>query len=190
MVQSLEQSQANVAIAYAYFKHDSRESQDPATIVRSLLQQMCYKLDKIPIHILDLYRNFNRNNLLPSVAELITVLQKLCDSYQQSFIIIDALDECDKDCQEEVLGFLTELTNTTSCTKIFVTSRREVDIEQHFRSTNTPIIPIEARDVGRDIVTFVHDRVERQFKGNWHRINSETLREKVITSLVEKAQGM
>jgi len=145
---------------------------------------------EIPSTLLNLYRNCNRNNLAPTETDLVTEFRRLCESYQHTFVVFDALDECEKARQQDVFDFLSKSTDHTNNTKFFVTSRREFDIELNFKDIGTPIIPIEARDVGNDINDFVHGRVEKMIQQRRLRIKSEILKAKVISELIMKAQGM
>lgn len=77
--------------------------------------------------------------------------------------------------------------------KIFATSRRETDIAKAFEDTKIPTIQVQAENVASDIKTFARSRVERLRKGEHGKtiyITSNDLAQKIIQTLVLKADGM
>jgi archaellum biogenesis ATPase FlaH len=141
----------DVGIAYAYYKHDSRESQTPDRIIASFIKQLCHNQETIPEFLLEFHRKHDDNVETPTTMQLITQLYHLSRGFREIFVIIDALDESAADQRDIILDFLTNFIHAIPHAKIFVTSRKERDIEQHFTSIKIPIIPIEAKDVGEDI---------------------------------------
>ena len=181
-------SDRKVGLAFAYFKYDVPEHQNSSTILSSFIKQLCYALEEVPDHLLKLCEEFDP--CYPSNGRFITELQALIEMYQEVFIVIDALDECNIHYREDFIETLSKLIVTLPCIKIFITSRRERDIENAFTAQRTPVIPIEARDVGKDIDEFVRGRVEEWVRDKKLYIKSEELRKKVIDTLIDGANGM
>jgi hypothetical protein len=186
----LKENVKDTGIAYAYYKHDSRESQTPDRIIASFIKQLCHNQETIPEFLLEFYRKHDDNVETPTTTHLISQLHHLSMGFREIFIIFDALDESAADQRDIILDFLIDFIDTIPHAKIFVTSRRERDIEQHFSNLKTPMIPIEAKDVGEDIGTFVRGRVEEQMQKRKLHIRAPELKEKVIESLIDRAQGM
>jgi hypothetical protein len=57
---------------------------------------------------------------------------------KEVYIVIDALDECPENDRPDIIRLLTEVMALLPCVKVFVTSRREGDIERAFAETSTP----------------------------------------------------
>ncbi|KZL79783.1 hypothetical protein CI238_02047 [Colletotrichum incanum] len=73
--------------------------------------------------------------------------------YPRSTILLDALDECNKNTREVLMEtFDMLLEGSSRRVKIFVSSRRDVDILKHFETR--PAIQVYATDNGDDIAKF------------------------------------
>ena len=112
---------------------------------------------------------------------------------EEVYIIIDALDECLEKDRPEMIRLLTEVMAHLPCAKVFITSRREGDIERAFAELRTPTIQIQAENVKADIQSFAESEVRklrRGYHGKKLFISRDDLEEKIIRSLTEKAEGM
>lgn len=162
---------------------------DPSLVVSGLVKQLCRSKASIPSELL----RFKRDSLRPSFEGLQNILTSLACSYSQTFIIIDALDECPIDKRHAIIGLLDEFVSSVSCAKVFITSRKESDIAEAFARQEIPIVEIKADDVAADVGRYVNDEVRRLRKGYNGRqlyIKSNALEEKIIRTLTEKAEGM
>jgi selenocysteine-specific translation elongation factor len=56
---------------------------------------------------------------------------------KEMFIVIDALDECQEEGRPDTIRLLTEVMKSLPCVEVFVTSRKEGDIEQALMESNT-----------------------------------------------------
>jgi ankyrin repeat domain-containing protein 50 len=185
-----------VGVAFAYFKDDSPESQEPSRVVSTFIKQLCWKKEQIPRHLLDFYHTYDRDVRIPAFDKYKDNFFRLAKSFDQTFIVIDALDECKQDEQngiqnrEQIMDFIFHLADDMPCAKFFVTSRRETDITDAFARHQTPTIRIEAKNVTGDINTYVNDRVENLLKAKKLRLGKATLKGKIVELLVAKAEGM
>jgi hypothetical protein len=108
-------------------------------------------------------------------------------------VVIDALDECPEHERYHIIAFIAKIVTTLPCAKVFVTSRRESDIVRAFEDSKAPTIQIRAENVAADIGLYVHSEVKKLRKGCHGKklhLNSDTLEEKIILTLTEKAEGM
>lgn len=116
---------------------------------------------------------------------------QLLPSYPQSNIIIDALDECDKETRSKLLSVLaTIIASKPNLVKIFISSRDNDDIV--LRLNKVPTIRISSKNNSRDIARFVQSeidtRIARQelLRGKV----SNDLRGHIIETLIKGADGM
>jgi hypothetical protein len=185
-----------VGVAFAYFKYDSPESQQPSRVVSTFIKQLCWKQEQIPQHLLDFYHTYDRDVRTPAFDKYKDNFFRLAKSFDQIFLVIDALDECKQDEQkgiqnrEHIMNFIFNLAEDMPCAKFFVTSRRETDITDAFARHQTPTIQIEAKNVTEDIKAYVNDRVENLVKMKKLKLGKSTLKGKIIELLVAKAEGM
>jgi hypothetical protein len=108
-----------------------------------------------------------------------------------AFIVLDAVDECDLSTRNSLLDALsTIISKSRQPVKIAISSRQESDIK--LALSDWPSLDISGRDNSKDIYEYVRAEV-------WKAISdkrllgghvSELLMAKIVTTLVDKAQGM
>ena len=120
----------------------------------------------------------------------------LMKSFDQVFVVLDALDECKQDEQdgnlsrEQIMNFVLDLTDNLPCAKVFVTSRRETDIRDAFARHKSLTIEIEAKCVTEDIKAYVNDCVEYLVDTKKLRLRKLSLKRDIVERLVVGAEGM
>jgi hypothetical protein len=162
---------------------------DPHQIVSAFVKQLCQRKESIPSELL----KFKRDSLHPSFASLQDILISLASSYDQTFLIVDALDECPIDKRDRVIGCLIKAVELIPHARVFVTSRKEPDIAEAFKREGTPIIEVKVENVAEDIRSYVHAEVERLrsgYNGKKLYIGSDALEGKIVRVLTDKAEGM
>lgn len=116
------------------------------------------------------------------------MLADLFQLYPQTTLVLDALDECDKETR---LGFINILDNliaeSTKPIKILISSRRDRDIKHRFK--DGPNLEIRAIDNQEDIAMFVKHEITASEKYWQHEISFE-LQELICDTLVDRSGGM
>ena len=179
----------DVGIGFAYYNYQSTEMRDVSQIIVALIKQLCRKKDVVPPGFLKVKQDAMDPSQLGNQESFITVASE----FREVVVIIDALDECPKDARNRILGFLSGVANNLPCAKVFVTSRRERDIEEAFMKLKTPIIEIEAGSVAADISSYVRSEVKRLrdgYDGKRLYLKNDTLEMTIVRTLTEKADGM
>ncbi|KAK4061799.1 hypothetical protein Trihar35433_9399 [Trichoderma harzianum] len=187
-------------LAYYYFSFRNKDSQSLRNMKCALLVQMLKRLsiphpDKesvffIPRAFRSLY-DTHFPSKTPPMEELDSVLGEVIDLSEETFLIIDALDECDSEfVKGEAIDFLASLLGKAkSKLHILITSRLEVDIETKISqlSISTHSVALHAIDVDRDIRKHLEAlmREDDSFKA-W----SHALKKRVIEHLVQNADGV
>ena len=138
----------------------------------------------------DLYSSFLNGSRQPTGEVLINTLRRMTTCLRDTYIILDALDECTE--REELL---TDLENIVSWEDanlhILATSRRETDIEEAL----TPLsdarnrISVQSALVNADIRTYIHNRLQSDRKlKRWQKQPEVQL--EIEDNLMGKADGM
>ncbi|KAF2135412.1 uncharacterized protein K452DRAFT_22926 [Aplosporella prunicola CBS 121167] len=179
-----------VGICFAYYDYTKSSSQDFAQIVLSLIKQLCQK-STIP----DAFMNAKRNADPPSAIGDQHHFSMSAQNFKELFILIDALDECPKEERSKTFRFIKEALNKTPLvqTRIFVTSRRESDINLELENLRAPTIQLEAQNVAADVEAYVRSEVQSLrsgLDGKKLYVADERLVQKIISTLTEKADGM
>ena len=126
-----------------------------------------------------------------SLEESIPMLVRLTRERIHSYIIIDALDECDRQEREHLLDALSQIVkDSIGVVKIFISSRDDMDIVRHL--AGCPNLQISAKRNQDDISAFVHIEVDKQIEKKRLLSGqvSETFRHKIKQVLCDQAQGM
>lgn len=180
---------AQTAISFAYCSYRTPGLQDNSQILAALIKQLCRKKDSIPPWLL----KFKHDSLSPSTASTPDTFISLAKGFEKVFVVIDALDECPKRERPDIIGSVIKIVNALPCIKVFITSRRELDIVDVFENGSTPTIQIKAESVAEDIELYVREEVMKLRKGHYGKrlwIESNELEEKITSTLTKKAEGM
>ena len=125
----------NTSVAFYYCSFTDSKKQKVINIIYSFLLQLFQRLLRVPSSLTDLYNQHKYRQ--PQMCDLkMTLRSVICES-EQSFLIIDALDECidENETRREILTFLTDFSNwNLSQLHILVTSRKELEIEKSLTS--------------------------------------------------------
>lgn len=195
------------ALAYFYCNHQKPGQtnpewwRDPGSILRTLIKQLCLiNPGGFPKPVLDIYQKREDTSRLLNVEESGDLLGKLSAGFFQTTIVIDALDECDKDTRWKLFSTLQEVlrkaVSSPNRIKILVTSRQDRDIMDVFNSCPSIDIRSELKGVTSDISIYINSEIETSVrKGQCKgllldgKINEE-LRNRVVSTLDSKADGM
>ena len=180
-----------VAYFYCVRQGQDQSGTDPAVILRSLVRQLASSSDGTsllsPIRTFyDRLRYARPGSGWLSVEECSELLIELNSCYSNLTIILDALDECEK--PYELLRALKRVVDSsTSQTKLFVSSRLNVDVASVM--TFHRKIDIQSQSASKDMQIFLHTEVKRGdrrlLKGRYPE-----LEDRLIKVLWDRAQGM
>ncbi|KAK6524489.1 hypothetical protein TWF281_011396 [Arthrobotrys megalospora] len=138
-----------VGFAYIYCNFKQIQEQKNEKFLSSLLKQLAQTQSPLPDAVRKLYKQHSIRKTKPSSDEIRKVLHVVADTYSKTFIIIDALDECQEDdnCRTEFVSTLLQLYEEVDSVKLFVTSRPIPSIEEEFRGDPTKEIRADDEDV-------------------------------------------
>ena len=151
-------------------------------------------MQTLPLELQELYNRHDCNDSQPNLYQLRTVFLAIIRQVGRVFLVLDALDECTLRQRKELCEFMLRVANTSSTSacqgivKLFITSRRESDIEQAFQSI--PTIEVEAAKVDSDIEVYVKAQIELRLQNRSLRLRNMALKDKISSTLTTKAGGM
>ncbi|KAI8937256.1 hypothetical protein NX059_006465 [Plenodomus lindquistii] len=181
----------DAAVCFAYYNYRDAQLKDLHQIVTALLKQLIRRKPMVPHGLLK-----NQHDALsPSLVGTLDSFKSCVEDLSQVYVVFDALDECPEEEREEVLKFITKaVTAQVAChVKVFVTSRKEMDIAKAFENKKVPTIPIQTESVTADIETFVRSQVEKLLIGEHGKtlyVTDGRLKETIIQTLAQRAEGM
>ena len=185
-VKSQYKSNPAVAIAYFYFDFNDTEKQKHDKCTRSLVEQLAWKSVKALACLESLFSRNQDGKQQPEQDALELTLQQMLGKFEETFIILDALDECK---EREKLLLLLEKLNSWGTEKlhVLVTSRRERDIEETLESLVTSEICLQSAVVDVDIHTHISERLQNDSKLRKWPANVQG---EIERTLMDGAQGM
>jgi hypothetical protein len=148
------------------------------------LKQLIKGLPFLPESMKNLYEHHKNRQSRPSIEEICEVLQSVAVNYTKTFIIIDALDECQASDggREKLLLAIFEL-QAKSGVNVFATSRFIPEIVRKFEGG----ISLEIRASSHDVQKFLDGKMSelRPFV-----LRNFLLQEDIRTAITETADGM
>jgi hypothetical protein len=182
--------QEDTALCFVYYNYRNTQLSDVSQIIAALVKQLCRKKDHIPRDLLQVKHDASSPSSV-GTQDRVSLVKDL----RQVYVVFDALDECPEQERGAILGFITGIaTAPIPChVKVFVTSRKEMDIAKAFEDKRIPTIQIRAENVAADIETFARSQVEKLQAGEHGKtlyITSDELKKKIIQTLAVKAEGM
>ncbi|KAF8854030.1 ankyrin [Acephala macrosclerotiorum] len=185
-VKSQYKSNPTVVIAYFYFDFNDTEKQRHDKFTRSLVEQLAWQSVEALACLQSLFSRCQDGNQQPTQDALESTLQQMLGGIEETFIILDALDECKE--REELLLLLKTLNSWgTRKLHILATSRRERDIEETLESLVTSEICLQSALVNVDIHTHISERLRNDSKLKRWPAN---VRREIEQTLIDGAQGM
>ena len=187
------QLSADTGMAFIYCNY--KESRTTIAYMRIALKQLCRTMQSIPPTLRTVYEKHYSDDSQPLYDELRTVFLAIIQQFGRIFFVLDALDECTLDQRKDLCDFIFSITNTASTStsgivKLFVSSRKEPDIERAFRQKSIPRIEVAATKVDKDIEVYVKAQIELRLQDERLVLRDMTLKDKILSALTKKAGGM
>jgi hypothetical protein len=173
-----------VGIAFLYCDYRDQENQSTLSMVSSLLKQLISSKPALPLPVVDLYERFEKSQSTFKLKDLEPTLLLVCREFRRTFVMIDALDECDATRHRK--SFLQVLKSIEkSSTRLLITSRPYPDDIKRYLVAY-PQITIEANDL--DIRKFLTETIDRSDETT--DIIDQALKKDIVKDIANSAHGM
>ena len=188
MLQYCDGDPGKVAV-YFYFDFNDVQKQNSELMLRSLISQLSEKCVLIP-EGLDTFLSSYENDRQPTLDALLELMQQIIRGLPQSYIILDALDECND--RMELMNILETLCRwQLENLHLLLTSRRERDIESSLECfiDKQNIIGLQSQVVDKDIRSYVRHRLSNDKSlSKWQK--DSTVGQEIEIALMNGAHGM
>ncbi|KAL2075283.1 hypothetical protein VTL71DRAFT_226 [Oculimacula yallundae] len=181
-----------VGLAYFFCDYKDPSKQDPSTVLRTLLNQLCSQniavYQNVQKFYKDQYKDDRVANLAPPSLDLVrsNFDHFLDSSFVKVFIVIDAVDEChDREC---IVKAISAIGDSVDHIKILVSSREDPLIYEEFK--DFPNLKMRATHVSNDIESFVDATLNTRITSKKLKVKDDELRKLISDTLVLKAEGM
>lgn len=173
-------------MAFYYFDFSNNGKNDIDSLVRALLAQLLPQCPSNAKCLDSFYSQIQGGVQQRNIDFLLQMLLEFVQSFEQAYIVIDALDEC-SECQE-LMKFIEVVCSWGSTQfHIFVTSRQLPEIEVTIKDLATDCICLQESQITQDINMFVYQRLQsdRKFQ-KW----PPDVRAEIQETLIMGAGGM
>lgn len=175
---------------YFYFDFNDIEKQSQGKMIRSLIVQLSLQCGSTPQSLEALHSSCMDGGRQPTDDGLLATLHQMMKSFEETFIILDALDECLE--RRELLEVIDKFNGWTDANlHILSTSRREKDIEERVEplAHEWGKMSIDSVRVNDDIRAYVHERLQAD-RGLERWRDKPEVQEEIENILMNKADGM
>lgn len=172
------------AVVYFYFDFRN-ERQRMDIMLRSIIWQLSIQ-SPLPYSALHrLYQKLKNGTIQPQHVHLQGVLKELLLELEQTYIVIDALDECNKTDWKHLIEFIHSLCHPAkNAPHLLFTSQPLEEFKTAFKDVT--FIELGSWVLNDDIRSFVGSEVPRV--GNW--ASDDKYAKDVIEQIVQKSNGM
>ena len=155
-VASTCQTSGRNVLAYYYFDFNELKKQTCEGLARSLVTQLYGRIPGNSKTMEALFVQCGEGQRKPTIKSLVQALKELTEHFQETYFIVDALDECVD--IPEVISFIKEIRSWhNENLHILVASRKEAIIEKGFRLLITDQVQIQNVLVDADIMLLVRE---------------------------------
>ncbi|KAJ7220268.1 hypothetical protein GGX14DRAFT_342791, partial [Mycena pura] len=170
-------------IAYFYFDFSDEKRQLVEIMLRSIILQLSAQSLHRHMDLNQQYRQSRDGQTLPRYEDLLGVLDKLVAGFDHTYIVLDALDECNE--ADLLVQFISRLRRwTTTPLHLLVTSQPREVLAAPF--DGVAYVFLESNTTHSDINLFVSAELRsRTSLKHWVDQTSE-----IATQIVEKSNGM
>lgn len=175
---------SQVSIAYIYCNFKRIAEQNSVELLASLTKQIAQNLAAFPQQLNTLYQTHAKFGTRPLIGEWSWALQNLCALQERTFIVIDALDECDGGSGRQT-KLLSEIFRLQELCQIhfFATSRENPKISALF--VDRLKLEIRASDVDIELYLDAHmSDFPRCVRGD------QELKRNVKVAIIKAVDGM
>ncbi|CAG9982215.1 unnamed protein product [Clonostachys byssicola] len=138
-------------VVYFYFDFADTNKQSLASLLEAIVYQLLSKNSEPSELVMELHASLkSRGRNSANAEELLDACFAEAASSSRTFLIIDALDESQKEERGEIFQKCLHklLANNFS---VLITSRKEPDIENYFEAFSPQVINLEAAEVDEDV---------------------------------------
>jgi hypothetical protein len=177
-------------MACAYFFFDGRDGQRGLqlvdSLIRSLIVQFAASYEGIPATLAKLYQSCHDGKSQPSMQSLQSVLLTILESFDEIYIVLDALDECTE--KKDLLKWIKQITSwKRSKLHLLVTSRLEEDIAMDLRLLDPDHVYIRQDLITPDVERYIDCTLRGENAFNrWN----DKIKANIKCKLMESAGGM
>ncbi|SPN99608.1 uncharacterized protein DNG_02460 [Cephalotrichum gorgonifer] len=175
------QDDTSLGVAFVYCNFERKDEQGARDLLSSLVKQLCRRRPPLP-YIRELHERNKAPITNPTLSQISEAFRRISIEFSRVYIVIDALDECEKQSCAAFLGeLLSAQKSTGNSMNILVTSRPN-GYAEHFDGYQH--LEILARD--EDVHSYMTGRLDRLKS----EILDHNIKELIGSVVAKAAHGM
>lgn len=154
---------ANSGYGFFYFSFSDNQKQSYTSLLRSLIVQLGWKEPGLSM-LVQAYEKLDRT--LPGIDDMEKMLRSSVESFDEVFILLDALDECPEaeEARQNVLEGLERSLQGASNISVLATSREVSDVSDAMETLEADVMAIATQSVDVDIQKWMSSQLSRDRK--------------------------
>ena len=174
------------AIIYVYCDYKDSLTHSVTALLSSLLRQLIEQTPRAEsIAELSMILNENAKHRNPTEAELFTWVCTVSKDFNEVYIFVDALDECPELSRDALLLRLQQFSHLGQ-TRLFLTSRPNIDIKSRLQSVSRIAIAANALD----IEAYLLSEIQKSSRLALFVRKDPGLKQEIVDRVIGKAHGM
>ncbi len=175
-----------IGIAYVYCNFRRRDEQTTDQLLANVVKQLSRQKPSLSAELRELWNKHREKQTQPPFDDVLKILRRTVSSFSSVFIIVDAVDECQRSdgCRATLLSEIRRIQQSFNV-NVLATSRFIPEIVDYFRSIGSINLEVSAS----------REDVERYIDGNMMRLpsfvqRSLKLQADIKTSISVSVDGM
>ena len=187
LIDEIQGMLSNAQVVYFYCRFYESVQTSYNGILRSFVTQILAHNPTCSRYLYDYIIGGVRHHLSPTSEVCLEMLENLALHHEHLFIGIDGLDECVESDRRTVLHMIHKLLQNSKVLRnirIFITSRKEKDIDTSLRSAHR--LEIRHYHIEKDILKYVQVRVRSLSRKFPIKVEDQT---RVSVDITERSRG-
>ena len=191
IIDEIQVASLEVRVIYYYCDYSDKRTLQIDRIVGTLLKQF-FLNGLVPEEIeARIPQNYIESRRMLGASELIDLMRFVVKSGSPIFVILDGLDECEKEIRQQTIDMFCHLSNIKDAIiKALILCRDEDQLLSLRALQGIQRIRITPMALEGDIKSFVAGSVRSRIQSGELRMRNPNLENEIVTELVNKAHGM
>ncbi|KAF4832402.1 Vegetative incompatibility protein HET-E-1 [Colletotrichum tropicale] len=189
---ALARSSNTVATGFFFCDYKNETTQRLVSILGALAHQLAKQNEQSYVMLEEYYCELHPEKGLsgsPDPDDLMKVILTMAQLFDQVYLIIDGLDEC-QDTTGEVVRALCAIAESSDETSMAVLSRNEDNIREHLSDPEIDFVNIQIAAHKEDITEYVTSEIQQRIRTKRLHFEDLSLEGEIVDGLVEGANGM
>ena len=171
-----------VGVVVHYIRHNDPDK-SMNSILGSFIRQLAQELQNIPSPLVDLYQRYADKGTTPTASEVQSVFHSVVDEFEELYVVVDGLDECDEQLRWDLVDELTPLKPKL---RLLITARNIETIVQELAELDQ----FEIKANASDIELFIDHQLQKNRYLRSMVMKSPRLRQDIKAAIVKTADHM